>query len=238
MGLFLALLAGLWELLVEILDLSRSTLPGPREVASVLVDDWPLLLRNMSQTMEAVLWGFALGSLAGFMLGVLVNYVGVAKRALYPLSAVLYVIPKSIFIPLFVLWWGVGPMHKLTVILLLVFFPVMENTIAGLRSAQADMVDLSRSLGASKVFTFRKIELPSALPFMFAGLRIGLTDAFIGAVIVELIAPFGGIGAVMTQARVMGNTNFILAGIFVIALFGLLSYGLLERFERRVTFWR
>lgn len=236
-ALFLAVVIGLWAAIVEITGIHSLLLPGPQDVGRVLVDSTPALIRSMMQTMETVAWGFFLGGGGGFLLGVLIRYFAVVRRALYPLTVVMYVVPKAVFVPLFVVWWGVGPTYKWLVTALLVFFPVMENTIAGLHSATTDMVDLSRSLKGNRWLTFRKIELPCSLPYVLAGLRIGLTEAFIGAVLVELIVPHSGIGSLIVQASIQSNTQFIIAGIIVIASFGIISYLLLERIERRLTSW-
>lgn len=237
MVVFLGLAVGLWEIAVRMTDLPKLILPGPGDVASVLTNSWRSLLRSMLATMQIIGWGFLLGSLSGFLLGILIRYVAFFRRMLHPIASMVYVIPKSVFVPLFFLWWGAGPTYKLLVIVLLVFFPVMENTIAGLQSVGTDMVDLSRSLGGNRFLTFRKIELPTSMPFVLAGLRLGVTEAFVGAVIVELIIPHSGIGSQIVLAGSQGNTQYILAGILVIALFGIASYQVVARIERRLTFW-
>lgn len=234
---FVLLVVLVWETVVRLGDFPTFLLPSFGDVAEVLVRSWRSLLRNMLVTMQSILLGFVVGSIAGFTLGILVRYVRFAYRMLHPIASMLYVIPKSVFVPLFFLWWGAGPAYKLLVIVLLVFFPVMENTVAGLKAVERDMVDLSRSLGGGRFFTFRKIELPSALPFVLAGLRLGVTEAFVGAVIVELIIPRSGIGAQIIQAGSQGNTQFIIAGIVVIAAFGILTYQLLAKAEQRLTSW-
>ncbi len=227
----------IWELIVRLTGIHSVLLPSPTAVGEILITRAELLARSMGQTLITVGLGFALGGLFGFISGLLIHRSDVIRRAVYPVLVSLYVIPKAVFIPLMLLWWGVDIKYKLVVTVLLVFFPVTENTVRGLEGVESGMIELSRSLRASESFIFRKVSLPYILPFVLAGLRIGLTEAFIGAVLSEVLAPRDGIGSRIVEAGVFSNTAFIIAGITVIAVTGLSIYLLMVQLEKRLTHW-
>jgi NitT/TauT family transport system permease protein len=207
-------------------------------VFKILWNQGGFLVENMLETLKTIGWGFFLGGLFGFIAGVLVNHFERVRRAVYPILVALYVIPKAVFIPLFILWWGVGPAYKIVVTVLLAFFPVTENTITGLQGVDREMLELTQSLGGSRWFTFRKVSLPFALPFVLAGLRIAITESFIGGVLSEILVPNTGIGSRIVEAAAFSNTEFIIAAILVVASFGIVSYFLFVLLEKRLTFWQ
>jgi NitT/TauT family transport system permease protein len=192
----------------------------------------------MLETMKTIAWGFTIGGLFGFIAGVLINHFDRVRRAIYPILVSLYVIPKAVFIPLFILWWGVGPLYKILVTVLLAFFPVTENTITGLQGVDREMMELTQSLGGNRWFAFRKVGLPFSLPFILAGLRIALTESFIGGVLSEILVPHTGIGSRIVEAAAFSNTEFIIAAIMVVATFGIVSYFSFSWLEKRLTFWQ
>ena len=227
-----------WQVFIWITGFHSVVLPPPSKVLNVLVHQGDFLVRNMLTTMITIGWGFFLGGVFGFVAGVLSHHFERVKRAIHPILVALYVIPKAVFIPLFILWWGVGFQYKLVVTLLLAFFPVTENTITGLTGVEREMVELTQSLRGSRWFGFRKVSLPFALPFVLAGLRIALTESFIGGVLSEILVPGSvGIGSRIVEAAAFSNTEFIIASIMVVAAFGIVAYFLFLWVERRLTFW-
>lgn len=227
----------LWELIVQVTDIHSVLLPSPFAVGEIIVTRFNLLARSMGQTMITVLLGFAMGGLLGFISGVAINQVPRVRRAIYPILVSLYVIPKAVFIPLMLLWWGVDIRYKLVVTVLLVFFPVTENTVRGLEGVDREMLELARSLRAKSTFIFRNVRLPYILPFVLAGLRIGITEAFIGAVLSEVLAPSTGIGSRIVEAGMFSNTAFIIAGITFIAVTGLVTYFVMVQIEKKLVYW-
>ena len=236
--LFAAIFILGWQVFVWIAGFHPVVLPPPSRVFGILRNQGGFLLENMLETMKTIGWGFFLGGVFGFTAGVLINHFDTLRRAVYPILVSLYVIPKAVFIPLFILWWGVGPAYKIVVTVLLAFFPVTENTITGLQGVEREMTELTRSLGGGKWFLFRKVSLPFALPFILAGLRIGLTESFIGGVLSEVLVPNTGIGSRIVEAAAFSNTEFIIAAIMVVAAFGVASYFLFVMIEKRLTFWQ
>jgi NitT/TauT family transport system permease protein len=236
--LFVAVFVFGWQAFIWIADFHPVVLPPPSRVFDILWNQADFLLENMLETMKTIAWGFVLGGIFGFVAGVLINHFEPVRRAIYPILVSLYVIPKAVFIPLFILWWGVGPLYKIVVTVLLAFFPVTENTIAGLQGVDREMIELTQSLGGDRWLTFRKVSLPFALPFILAGLRIGITESFIGGVLSEILVPHTGIGSRIVEAAAFSNTEFIIAAILVVASFGIVSYFLFVWLEKRLTFWQ
>ena len=228
-----------WQVIIQIFDFHPVVLPPPSRVWTVLSTQGDFLLESMLDSLDTIIRGFLYGSLFGWAAGVAITYSPIVRRAIHPILVALFVVPKAIFLPLLILWWGVGgfPDHKIVVTMLLAFFPVTENTIAGLSGVDREMTELSRSLGGSALFMFRKIALPFSLPFVLAGLRIAMTEAFIGTLFVEILVPNEGIGSRIVDAQDVSNTQFIIAAIVVIAAFGLAAYFLLQWIEKRLTKW-
>lgn len=235
--LFAAILVFGWQVAIWVTGFHPVVLPPPSRVFDILSNQGDFLVDNMLTTLWTIGWGFLIGGVFGLVSGILINYIPPVRRAIYPILVALYVIPKAVFIPLFILWWGAGLQYKLWVTSLLAFFPVTENTITGLQGVDREMVELTQSLQGSQFFTFRKISLPFAMPFVLAGLRIGLTEAFIGGVLSEIIVPSTGIGSRIVEAAAFSNTEFIIAAIMVVAAFGVVAYFGFLWLERKITFW-
>lgn len=234
---FAVAFVAIWEVVVRVTGIHSVLLPSPLKVAEILVTRFHLFTVSMGNTLITVGIGFALGGLFGFVSALGIHYFPRVRRAVYPILVSLYVVPKAVFIPLMLLWWGVDIRYKLVVTVLLVFFPVTENTVRGLEGVERGMIELSQSLKASESFIFRKVSLPFILPFVLAGLRIGLTEAFIGAVLAEVLAPKDGIGSRIVEAGMFSNTAFIIAGILYIAATGLTAYFTMTWIESRLTHW-
>ena len=226
-----------WQVMIWVTGFHPVVLPPPDRVFNILRYQGDFLVDNMLTTLWTIGWGFLIGGVFGLVSGVLINYIPRVRRAIYPILVGLYVVPKAVFIPLFILWWGVGLQYKLWVTSLLAFFPVTENTITGLQGVDREMVELTQSLRGSKWFVFRKISFPFAMPFILAGLRIGLTESFIGGVLSEIIVPSTGIGSRIVEAAAFSNTEFIIASIMVVATFGIVAYFAFLWLERKITFW-
>ncbi len=235
---FAVLLVVAWQGVIWVTGFHSVVLPPPSKVWGVLWNQGGFLVGNMVDTAVTIGWGFFLGGVLGFVSGVLVYHFEGMRRAIHPILVSLYAIPKAVFIPLLILWWGVGFEYKLVVTVLLAFFPVTENTITGLSGVEREMVELTRSLQGGRWFGFRKVSLPFASPFVLAGLRIALTESFIGGVLSEILVPGStGIGSRIVEAAAFSNTEFIIASIMVVASFGIVSYFLFLWLERRLTFW-
>lgn len=227
-----------WAAIPIALDLHEVVLPGPVAVAEVLRGYSFILAPAMLDSMTVLASGFAIGVSLGILLAMLLHYSRPLREAIYPFLVATFVVPKAVFVPLLILWFGVNDLYKIIIVVTMTFFPVLENTLAGFRGLPNEMLELSRSLKASSVTTLMKIRLPYALPNILTGVKLGLAEAFIGIVLAELLAPSSGIGSLIVNASRSSATSFVMAGIIYIAGTGLAAYFLFDYLEKKATFWK
>lgn len=234
-ALFLILL-GLWELAVRQWGLSALVLPAPSAVAVALCNGlisgyfWPHLLA----TLQALLLGLAAGSAVGLLTGMVLAESVWAERVFKPYVVVSQVVPKLALAPLFVLWFGFGMLPTVLITALICFFPLMENTLTGLRQVDASRLQLFRMLGATRLQTLLRLKLPTGLPAILAGLRVAVVLALVGAVVAEFMGASQGLGAVVIAAQGMMDTTLMFAALVLIAALGLLLYQICLVLERRL----
>jgi len=208
--LLILMLLVLWDLAIRLFKIPAYLIPPPWEVVKQLVAEWPHLLAESWKTTLATLGGFGLTILIGIPIAMVIAYSRVVESYVYPLLVFSQSIPKVAIAPLFVVWFGFGIFPKVISAFLLGFFPVVVSTVMGFKSVEPDMLDLSRSMGASRLQTFFKISLPQALPQIFSGLKVSVTLAVVGAVVGEFVGSNSGIGYVLQVA----NGNFDLPLMF------------------------
>jgi NitT/TauT family transport system permease protein len=230
---------GLWEAAVSLMGIPSFILPPPSQVAVALWRGMAsgLYLDHIWVTVFQVITGFALGCSLGFLLGVVVALNRHAAYFLYPYVIMFLSMPKVALVPLIVLWFGLGMTSKIVTAALISFFPLMINTITGLNSVEKDRVDLIRSLGGSQAQVFFMLQLPTALPSIFAGLEIALTLALIGTVVAEFLGAQKGLGMLMQSMNFMMDVGGSFSILIILALIGLVLNRSLLFTRRRVVFW-
>ena len=194
---------GLWALFVQVTGYPPFILPGPERVWTsffTLAADGTLW-RHTSTTLSEVLAGLALGMSVAFVLGYLLSRSRTVERLVAPYIVASQSIPIVAIAPLLVIWFGAGATSKIIVSALIVFFPILISCIAGLRSAEPDLLDLMRSLEATRWQTFAKLELPAAMPMIVSGLKVGATLSVIGAVVGEFVGADRGLGFLVKQGQ-------------------------------------
>ena len=236
--LMLALLA-LWELAVRAFAIPAYLLPPPSAVAVGL---WRglasgLYFDNIWITVIETLLGFLLGSVIGFGLGTLVALSRRFEYFLYPLIVMFQSMPKVALAPLIIVWFGLDLKSKVINAALVCFFPLLVNTIAGLRSADEDRVSLMRSLAASPLQIFWMLRLPGALPSIFAGLEIAMIFALIGAIVAEFIGAQSGLGVLIQSMNFSMDVAGQFSVLFILSLIGLGLNALVTAVRKRVVFW-
>lgn len=234
-GLVLVIL-GLWEAIVRLLRLPPFVLPPPSQIFLTFGRDFSLLLYHAEVTVLEVGMGLGIGTLMGIALAVLAFYVRPLGRALTPFLVSSQVIPVFAVAPLLVLWFGFGLWPKIAVATMIVFFPVAVNFLDGLRSLSPELVEFFQALGASEARIFWMVRAPGALPFLFSGLRVGVTLALVGATIGEWVGASRGLGYLMIQANARLRLDRVFAAILALTLLGLglfWAVGLGERFLPR-----
>jgi NitT/TauT family transport system permease protein len=229
-----------WEAVTRIGALPRFILPPPEAVANRLataIADGSLA-RHTIVTLSEVLAGLAIGLAAGVSLGYLLAKSQRAERLLSPYIVASQAIPVVAIAPLLVIWLGPGHLSKVLISALIVFFPILISTVAGIRSVPYDLRDLMRSLRATRRQTLRLLELPAAAPYLLGGLKIGSTLAVIGAVVGEFVGADEGLGFLVNLGRGLYDTALVFAALLVLVFIALGLYSLAALLERRALAWR
>jgi NitT/TauT family transport system permease protein len=236
----LALFVGLWQGIVWLGDYPAFILPPPGNVTTTfgraLADG--TLWRHARVTLSEVFAGLGLGLVTATALGYALAKSPLLERLLAPYIVASQSVPVVAIAPLLVIWFGSGRLSKVLVCALIVFFPMLVNTIVGIRSVEEDLRDLMRSLRASRWQTFRMLEVPAALPVLFGGLKIGVTLSVVGAVVGEFVGADQGLGFLINQARGIFNTPLVFVAIFALVVIAMVLYGLVMLFEMWLLRWR
>ncbi|KDE38434.1 Pyrimidine ABC transporter, transmembrane component 2 [Nitrincola lacisaponensis] len=228
-----------WEAIVRGYDVPLVLMPEPSRVFVTLGNNLPLLWADFQQTyLKAVLAGYLMGCGLGFVAAKLVVRSPFLQKGLLPLGNFMASIPIIGIAPIMVMWFGFDWQSKAAVVVVMTFFPMLINTVAGLRSVDPLHADLMHTYAAGKGQIFFKNQLPQAMPFIFNALKLNSTLALIGAIVAEFFGtPIVGMGFRISAEVGRMNMDMVWATIFVAALAGSLSYGALALLERRVTFW-
>ena len=231
---FAAILA--WEFLPPALGVSRYIIPTFTDCLDEFWRMWAResLLAHTLSTLAVAVAGFLLGSLLGAVFGYLLGASALWERVLSPYILALQIAPKVAFAPLFIMWFGYNAMPKLLVTVLVVFFPILVNVLQSMKTVDRDLVNLARVYHMSRFSIFRKIEFPSSLPNLFAGLRIGATLAVIGVTVGELVGGNTGLGFLITYGEGQANTAMVFNAIGMLTVIGILLYAVVARIEGRV----
>jgi len=227
-----------WEFLVKVFNLPLYFLPPPSRIISLIYEEKVLLFSHALVTVEEILLGFTLAFICGVILAFLIFLSKVLERSIYPLVISSQTIPVFAIAPLLILWLGYGIAPKVIMTALIVFFPICVNTIDGLRAADEDAVNLLRVMGASEWEIIKKVRIPSALPFIFSGTKIGVAVSPIGAVIGEWVGSMKGLGYLMIHANAQLRVDLIFASIFALSLIAIASFGLVSLLENIFLPWR
>jgi NitT/TauT family transport system permease protein len=213
-------------------------LASPSQILLAIGKLWETRLPNdMLLSGSEFLLGYLLATLGGIVLGLVMATSHRGKEALEPWMTGLYATPTIALAPLFILWMGIGIWSKVAVVFILVIFPVVLNTEAGLRTTSPQLIETARSFGATPRQIFWKVSLPSALPFIFAGLKIGIGRGLIGVVVAELFGSRAGLGQLISQSAETFNMPELFAGVVILALAGIAITSAFAAFEHRVVHW-
>ncbi|WP_371157287.1 ABC transporter permease [Jannaschia sp. 2305UL9-9] len=237
--LFGVTLLMLWELTVRLYDVPTVILPAPSLIAGAVVRNLPILWGDFVQTvLKGALSGWIIGASAGIATALLVARSDFLRRGLLPVGNFVAALPIVGTAPILVMWFGFGWESKAAVVVVMVFFPVLINTVAGLADTSPMQRDLMRTYGASSGQELRYLKFQAALPFIFNGLKIATTLALIGAIVAEFFgSPTIGMGFRISTEVGRLNLPMVWASIFVAAVAGSLSYGAIALLEKRLTFW-
>ncbi len=237
-ALLILLLLVIWELCVGAFVIPIYLLPAPSQIFAQMAQSYELLLAHAGITLLEVALGFSLALVFAFSLALLLFYSPMLERAFYPWLILSQNIPVFALAPLLVIWFGFGIWPKVLVAALVVFFPMVVNTLDGLKSTDADWVHLLQIMGASRWQILKKIRIPSAFPFVFSGAKVGITFSVMGAVIGEWIGGQQGLGYLMNQQKTLLHTDLVFAAIFWLAALAIALFVLVSWLERIVMPYR
>jgi NitT/TauT family transport system permease protein len=230
----------LWEAISRLVVANKLFLAAPTQIGAAI---WKLsasgeLAHHVAVSASEFALGFGIASVLGILLGLAMAESVAAKTMLQPWVSGLYATPTVALAPLFLLWMGIGIWSKVIVVVTLVLFPVALNTEFGLLAASPRLRETARSFGASPRQIFFKISLPSAMPFIFTGLKLGVGRALIGVVVAELFGSRAGIGRLISDAAETFDMPDLFAGVVVLAVTGIALTWLLDRLELRLFAWK
>ena len=227
----------IWQVLVDTKTFPSFEVASPSQTASYMSSHGSLLVSNTATTAEEVVIAFAVALATGVVLAILINHFKVLEESVLPLLVVSQVIPSIAIAPLLVLILGFGMAPKVVVAALISFFPILINTLAGLKSINSDMVSLSRSLGTSSIRNLRLFTLPSALPYIFAGARVEVTLSVIGAVVGAFVTAKSGLGFLILQGSSQIDPPLMFSALVVLAVMGIFLFSLVRIVEYMALPW-
>ena len=228
---------GLWELAIDLFHVSEFIVPAPSAIAGALAANASALWSAAIVTAGEVLVGFALSLAVGMLLALVIVRFRWLGRAAYPLVVLFQTVPKVALAPIFILWFGYDLAPKALLILVIAFFPITLNMIAGLDSVAGGFVALMRSVGASETEILLRVRLPHALPQLMAGVKIAVTLCVIGAIVGEFAGASAGLGYVIQFASTQPQTPLVFAALLVVSLVGVGFYYASELMERLIAPW-
>ncbi len=232
-----AIIILIWHYYVVLMQVSIVVLPTPLQVLKSMNDDAKILIEEGWVTALECIYGFALSLVIGIPIAVVMTYSRIANQMFYPLLVASQSIPKVAIAPILLIWFGTGIKSKLAMAFVIAFFPIVVDTATGLRSTSPDLLELARSLQCTRLQTFFKIQLPSALPSIFSGAKIAVTLSVIGAVIGEFIGSNEGLGNLLLTANSQLNSPLVWASLTVLSVLGMILYGLVVLAEKLFMPW-
>jgi len=232
----LAFLA-IWEVAVAVLKVPAYLLPPPTEIIRVFVNEFPRIAFHGWVTAYEMLLGYALAVGIGIPLAIAITSSERFDRFVMPQMLFFQVVPKVAIAPLFLVWFGVGALPKVLVAFLISFFPIVIDAAVGLRSMSAEMRDLARSMGASRLQVFAQFRLPTSLPYLFSGLKVAATLAVAGAVVGEFVGADKGLGYLLLVTNSNLETALMFAALFALTFIGLIFFYAVEFLETLLIPW-
>jgi NitT/TauT family transport system permease protein len=234
----------IWELAVSSFNIPSYVLPPPLAVwralvAGLLTDpsSRASFWYQIADTLHATLWGFVIGSMIGIVMAAAMAEFRIVEEFLFPFVVGFQSIPKVAIAPLYVIWFGYQIESKIAMAATLTLFPVLLNSLEGFVTVERERLELMASLDASRWQTFLLIKLPGALPFVFAGLNLGIVYAFLGAIVAEFIGAQRGMGVIITQLQSVSDTAGVFAALVLLAVAGYVLIAIVRAIQRYFVFW-
>lgn len=236
--LFIVIIGG-WELWVRVFEVSNLILPPPSAIAASLRESLasPSFLHHFGVTFYETMAGFGLGAGAGLLLGALIGQFPLLEKTLYPYIVAFQTVPKVAIAPLFVIWFGFGVASKIVITATIAFFPVLANTIVGLRAVPQEQIELMVAYTASRWQIFWWAKVPQALPYIFVGLDVAIVLSVIGAIVGEFVGAQAGLGYLILQKNFAMDIAGVFAILVVLSVMGIALHWAIQFIQRKVVFW-
>ena len=232
-----AAILAMWQIYVSAFGINRIVLPGPFDILQASINNWSILLKETWPTFLETVLGFAIAVVIGIPVAVCVANSRALNLTLYPILIATQSIPKVAVAPIILVWFGLGLQSKLVIAFLVAFFPIVVDTATGMRATPAGLLELARSLRASSLQIFLKVQFPAALPFIFAGAKVAVTLAVIGAVIGEFVGSLNGLGNLLLTANSQLDSPLAWAALVWLSALGILLFAAVVVVERLVMPW-
>lgn len=226
-----------WQAICSGLNVSEFIFPSPIQIVIALFDLWGPIMGHAWRTFWTTMVGFGISIAFGVILGFVIGSSRVAYSAMYPLMTAFNALPKAAFVPILVVWFGIGIGPAILTAFLISFFPIMVNIATGLATLEPELEDVLRVLGARRLDVLIKVGLPRTMPYFFASLKVAITLAFVGTTVSEMSASNEGIGYLLISAGSAMKMPLAFAGLLVVAVMAMAMYELFSYVERHTTAW-
>ena len=233
----LVLVLLIWQALCSAFNVSEFIFPSPARIADQLVEFHAEILKHAWRTLWVTLVGFGIAIVVGVLLGFLIGSSRLAYAAVYPLMTAFNALPKAAFIPILVVWFGIGVGPAVLTAFLISFFPITVNIATGLATLEPELEDVLRVLGAKRWDVLVKVGLPRSMPYFYGSLKIAITLAFVGTTVSEMTASNEGIGYLLISAGSSMQMGLAFGGLVVVGAMAMVMYELFSVIEKRTTVW-
>ncbi|WP_290871531.1 ABC transporter permease [Aquabacterium sp.] len=227
----------LWQLICSALNVSEFIFPSPARIATQVAEFHEEILKHAWRTLWVTMVGFGIAIVVGVLLGFLIGSSRLAYAAIYPLMTAFNALPKAAFIPILVVWLGIGVGPAVLTAFLISFFPIMVNIATGLATLEPELEDVLRVLGAKRWDVLIKVGLPRSMPYFYASLKVAITLAFVGTTVSEMTASNEGIGYLLISAGSAMQMGLAFGGLVVVGAMAMIMYELFAIIEKRTTGW-
>jgi ABC-type nitrate/sulfonate/bicarbonate transport system permease component len=227
----------IWQLSVDRGAIPRFVLPSPTDIGSTLIEIIPDIYNHIFVTLTEAFAGFFISIILALVLAILMDSIKILKKAIYPILVVSQTVPLIVLAPLFVMWFGFGMLPKIIVVVLVCFFPILVSLMDGLSSVDGDIINMLKSMKATRLQIFRLVKFPAAMVSFFSGLRIAATYSIMGAIIGEWLGGKAGLGIYMSRVRNSYAYDKTFAAIVVIVVLSMLVFYAVKLLQRLVMPW-
>jgi len=235
--ILLVAIIALWQAICTFFNVSEFIFPSPVQIVYALFDLWGAIMGHAWRTFWTTMVGFGISIAVGVVLGFIIGSSRVAYAAMYPLMTAFNALPKAAFVPILVVWFGIGIGPAILTAFLISFFPIMVNIATGLATLEPELEDVLRVLGARRLDVLIKVGLPRTMPYFFASLKVAITLAFVGTTVSEMSASNEGIGYLLISAGSAMKMPLAFAGLLVVAVMAMAMYEFFSYIERHTTAW-